>query len=36
MREDVRKILTKQPAKPTAKEVLWPLIEAMPLGDRLD
>jgi hypothetical protein len=36
MREDVRKILTEQSAKPTAREVLWPLIEAMPLGDRLD
>jgi hypothetical protein len=36
MRDDVRKILTKQPAKPTARDVLWPLIESMPLGERLD
>jgi hypothetical protein len=36
MREDVRKILKEQPVKPTAREVLWPLIEFMPLGERFD
>jgi hypothetical protein len=36
VRDDVRKILTEQPAKPTAREVLWSVIEAMPLGERLD
>jgi hypothetical protein len=34
MREDVKKTQTKPTAKPTAREVLWPLIEAMPLGKR--
>jgi hypothetical protein len=34
MREDVRKILAKQTPKPTAREVLWPLFQKMPLGER--
>jgi hypothetical protein len=36
MRDDIRKILTEQPVKPTAKEVLWPLIETMPFGERAE
>ena len=35
MRDDVRKNLTEQP-KPTAREVLRPVVEFMPLGERLD
>jgi hypothetical protein len=34
MREDVRKILTAQSAKPTAREVVSAFLERMPLGER--
>jgi hypothetical protein len=34
MREDVRKNLMEQSRKATAREVLWPLIQSMPLGER--
>ena len=34
MRNDVKKVLQKPTAKPTARDALWPLIQSMPLGDR--
>ena len=36
MRDDVRKILTEPPVKPTAREVLLPLTLSMPLGERAE